>query len=284
MKPGLQRIEATLNQLSGRGPRPVQAGVPTEPLAPASEGSGLSDSRTAYSFKLQTKPKAKTRLTVPAVLSPAAPPPNEPTSPTDGELPQSFVPPFPVAVDDTKIPALPRFKSPSFSNHRHAPNPALALNLLQEIQSVVTRWQTELHQIVRQVQDLYLEGPIVDGWLESFPQGNTADATVLRHGEVKHLLTYVEQICPPGQQPLSSQAPPVLKVQPGTGYRLCGLNADGQLWSRPCPAEQVPSVSLAISRHQKLRQLLGRKQYLETRLSQLAETLVMVHGQLNQMP
>jgi hypothetical protein len=38
---------------------------------------------------------------------------------------------------------------------------------------------------------------------------------------------------------------------------------------------------MAIARYQRLRLLLSRKQYLETRLSQLAETLVTVHGQLN---
>ncbi len=39
---------------------------------------------------------------------------------------------------------------------------------------------------------------------------------------------------------------------------------------------------MAIARYQKLRQLLGRKQHLETRLSQLAETLVILHSHIQQ--
>ena len=67
-----------------------------------------------------------------------------------------------------------------------------------------------------------------------------------------------------------------------TDYKLCGVDAVGQVWSRPCPVEQVPSVSIAIARHQRLRQLLGRKQSIENRLSQLAETLVMLHSYIQQ--
>jgi len=52
------------------------------------------------------------------------------------------------------------------------------------------------------------------------------------------------------------------------------------VWSRPCPSEQIPSVSLAIARYQRLRQLLARKQQLETRLNQLAETLLVLQDHL----
>ncbi|HEY9653359.1 MAG TPA: hypothetical protein V6C95_22050, partial [Coleofasciculaceae cyanobacterium] len=83
------------------------------------------------------------------------------------------------------------------------------------------------------------------------------------------------------QELLNSSEPDVTCETPRTGYRLCGLDGAGQFWSRPCPADQVPSVSLAIARHQKLRQLLSRKQDLETRLSQLAETLVVMHSHLS---
>jgi hypothetical protein len=147
--------------------------------------------------------------------------------------------------------------------------------LLQEIQTTVEGWQTELHLILRQIQDLYLEGPIVDGWLESHTHEPEIDSAVLRHAEVDRLLDYVEEICSTPEQQVATKVP-------RSGYRLCGLNADGQLWSCPCPPEQVPSLSLAIARHQKLRQLLGRKQHLETRLTQLAETLVVMHGHLQE--
>jgi hypothetical protein len=44
----------------------------------------------------------------------------------------------------------------------------------------------------------------------------------------------------------------------------------------------VASVSIAIARYQQLRQFLGRKQKLENRLNQLAETLVVLHGHIKQ--
>jgi hypothetical protein len=84
-------------------------------------------------------------------------------------------------------------------------------------------------------------------------------------------MEYVEEIC---------RTPQTLDLGevPRTGYRLCGLDADGQLWSRPCPSQQVPYVSLAIARYQKLRILLARKQTLESRLNQLIQNLTMLHG------
>lgn len=109
-------------------------------------------------------------------------------------------------------------------------------NLLQELEAVVESWSVELDETLAQIRSLYLEGPIVEGWLES----QTAQ----------------------------------------TGYRLCGLDAEGQSWSYPCPPEQLLSVSLAIARYQKLRQLLHRKQHLENRFSHLAHTLSELRDQL----
>lgn len=174
---------------------------------------------------------------------------------------------------DGNSPSLPKFKTPSFNSHHNAPNPALATNLLQEIQQIVAGWQQELQKTVRQIQDIYLEGPIVNGWLESYEQqSETAGAAKLRHAEVEHLMNYVEEIC--------AQKGNVSSQTRRAEYRLCGLDPSGQLWSRPCPGDQIASVSMGIARYQKLRQLLGRKQYLETRLSQLAETLVVLHGHI----
>ncbi|MBW4576656.1 MAG: hypothetical protein KME08_15380 [Aphanothece sp. CMT-3BRIN-NPC111] len=172
-----------------------------------------------------------------------------------------------------KTPMLPKFKAPSFSNHRHAANPALAMNLLQEIEAIVAGWQQELQQLLRQIQDLYLEGPIVDGWLESHSREPEVGAAAVRHAKADRLMNYVEETYNQSDAKVTCESP-------RAGYRLCGLNADGQLWSRSCPPEQVPSVSMAIARYQKLRQLLNRKEYLETRLSQLAETLVVLHSHL----
>ncbi len=184
------------------------------------------------------------------------------------------VQPFPTHKNPNKTPTLPKFKSPTFSNHRHAANPALAMNLLEDIQEIVARWQKELQTIVRQIQDIYMEGPIVDGWLESHAREVKETAGTVRSAEADRLMDYVEEV-------LNQPDAKVTCETPRTGYRLCGLDAAGQFWARPCPPDQVPSVSLAIARHQKLRQLLSRKEDLETRLSQLAETLIVMHGHLS---
>lgn len=184
------------------------------------------------------------------------------------------VEPFPAHKNSGKSPSLPKFKPSSFSEHRHSANPALAMNLLKEIQGVVGGWQTELQTIVRQIQDIYIDGPIVDGWLESHARQAEEEATGVRRAEVDRLMDYVLA------EPLNQDDANVTYESPRTGYRLCGLNADGQFWARPCPPDQVPSISLAIARYQKLRQLLNRKHDLETRLSQLAETLVVLHSHL----
>lgn len=170
-------------------------------------------------------------------------------------------------------PTLPKLKPLNISEHRHAANPALAMNLLQEIEEIVARWQTELQTIVRQIQDIYIEGPIVDGWLESHARDAQEAQGTVRPTTVDRLMDYVPQ---------EWQAEGDVTLEsPRTGYRLCGLDASGQFWARPCPPDQVVSVSLAIARHQKLRQLLTRKQELETRLSQLAETLIVMHSHLS---
>lgn len=192
---------------------------------------------------------------------------------------------FSVETSTVKAPNLPKFKTPSFSSHHNVANPALAMNMLQEIQQIVGGWQVELKTIIRQIQDIYIEGPIVNGWLESHPSEveiekpptpSTGTAT-LRHGDVDELMNYVEEICAKPKEPI--QKP---KSAATAEYKLCGLDASGKMWTRPCPSEQVAGISMAIARYQKLRQLLGRKQYLELRLNQLAETLVMLHGHIQE--
>ncbi|MBD2185381.1 hypothetical protein H6S82_13540 [Planktothrix sp. FACHB-1355] len=163
-----------------------------------------------------------------------------------------------------KTPALPKIKSPRFTSHRNGINPYLAMNLLKEMETVVARWQSELRQILRQIQDIYLEGPIIEGWLESeSAQTPIAAPTVERsqkgRGRVSHS---------PSQNRNAGR------------YRLVNRNADGKLLSRPCPPEEVPSVSLAIARYQKLQHLLARKQELETHLTELAEVLTVVQGHI----
>jgi hypothetical protein len=142
------------------------------------------------------------------------------------------------------------------------------MNLLQELQQLVLSWQQELKRIQQQIEALYEEGPIINGWLESHSNDPDKNITSLRHAEIDELMNYVEKTLT--QTDDSSLA----------DYRLCGLDENGQLWSKRCPARQVPAVSLAIARYQKLRQLVNQKELLETRLAQLAENLVVCRGQL----
>jgi hypothetical protein len=120
-----------------------------------------------------------------------------------------------------------------------------------------------------------MEGPIVDGWLESHAREAKDEGGAVRHADVDRLMDYVKE------ELLNQPDAQVTYESPRTGYRLCGLNEDGQFWARPCPPDQVPSVSIAIARHQKLKQLLSRKQDLEVRLSQLSETLIVMHSHLS---
>lgn len=201
-------------------------------------------------------------------------PPRSATQPVSPAIPPKLKP-LSQKADGTKVPTLPKLKTPSFSSHQHAPNPNLAVGLLQEIQKIAGGWHSELQDILHQIQDLYLEGPIVDGWLESTPESPSEGSNGVRRSQGDRLMNYELAI---GEQPGSK-----INVEtPRAGYRLCGLDADGKFWFRPCPPEQVPILSVAIARYHKLRQLLGRKQHLETRLSQLAETLVILHSHLQE--
>ncbi|MCC5635195.1 hypothetical protein LC593_04870 [Nostoc sp. CHAB 5844] len=264
MKTGLKRIEATLHDLGNRDNTTIEAGdSPKRPV----------------SFRISVTAKEATTDTV--ISDDVESITLEPTDNLESKAEQNLFPQhhsvetFPAQETGNKTPSLPKFKTPSFSNHRHGANPALAMNLLQEIQVHVAGWQQELQTILQQIQDLYLEGPIVNGWLESNAKEPEQPGTVtLRHAEVDRLMNYVEELCTTGGKDAYQFS--------RTGYRLCGLDGSGTVWSRPCPPDQVPTVSMAIARHQKLRQLLGRKQYLETRLSQLAETLVVLHSHIQQ--
>lgn len=253
MKPDLKRIEATLNKLSTH--------AVADPQPPASRN------RT-YSFEIL--PAAREH-NAPVQLLDDDP---EQTLPEGNLLVTTFsVQPFPAKQNSGKVPTLPKLKSPSFSSHRNGSNPALAMSLLKEIQTNVAGWETELNQILRQIQDIYLEGPIVDGWLESHSREPEPGSATLRPAQGDRLMDYMEEV-------YSFEQGKVTCELPRAGYHLCGLDAAGQTWSRPCPPEQLPGVSIAIARYQKLRQLLGRKQYLEKCLSQLAETLVVLHSYL----
>ncbi|HEY9889837.1 MAG TPA: hypothetical protein V6D02_15630, partial [Candidatus Obscuribacterales bacterium] len=118
------------------------------------------------------------------------------------------------------------------------------------------------------IQQLYMAGPIIDGWLEAVngttPASLDAQAGVLRHGDPAQVAAYIEQLTQQSAADLADQ---------GTHYRLCRLDADGRLQCELCPPEQLGAVSQAIARNQQLRQLLSHKQYLEAKLKRAAEAL-----------
>jgi hypothetical protein len=272
MKQDIKRIEAALHQLTTSSHSSPQ--VMDTPVPPP--GTSSSSDRP-LSFEIPPRPGAqKTQEPDSGASNPI----------TDAAL-QEVIEPFCINPGEMKFPTLPRVRSSNFTSHRNAANPVLAMNLLKELQAIVLGWQHDLQQVLRQIQDLYLEGPIVNGWLESYTC-QEGEAPEFRHAEVDCLMNYVDNMSSDLGEP--SESATMLgygtnqqqSESIGAGYRLCGLNADGQLWFRHCPPEQVPAVSLAIVRYQRLRNFLHRKQDLENRLCQLSETLVMVHSQFNQ--
>jgi hypothetical protein len=166
--------------------------------------------------------------------------------------------------------SLPKLKAPQIADRQHATNPAFAAHILKNIEQTLTDWQQELQSLNREIQDIYLSGPIVDGWLECHPTEVEANFATPHKASEDRLMNYVEEF----------SSPKISCQSPRAGYRLCGLDPSGQLWYRNCPKEQIPQVSLAIARYQKLRQLLNRKKNLEILLKQLTETLAIVQGSL----
>jgi hypothetical protein len=292
MKFGLQRIGAMLEQLntySGEPDASIAAGTPTYPTASASMTQTIL---SPFPQPLKSVPSQQPSSEAQMLQ------PNVPTDVPDPAFPHAVgasldkVQPFPTQA--TQALALPHAKAVSVSHHRNATNPNLAVSLLKDIETTVVAWQLELEQTILQIQAVYADGPIVEGWLESQAShvqsqasASSADMATLRHGEVDRLMDYVEAICHPNSMPSDQAAPTQAQAAAQAGvesyssaYRLCGLDADGRLWSRSCPTQQVPYVSLAIARYQKLRILLSQKQTLENRLNQLIQSLTVLSGQI----
>lgn len=270
MKQDLQRIEAALHLMGQTSQTPAP---PQPDSVSGAERASLPDPNL-LSFLIPADPGDQTVTE------------DFPPAPTTGlpPVPDLVANPPAGSGKEMKSLLLPRVRKPGFTSHRNAANPALAMNLLKELEAIVAGWQQQLHQVLRQLQDLYLEGPILNGWLESYGcQEGTAPA--FRHAEVDCLMNYVEKLVQTSDvtsEPsvgVSDSVSPV-GTAAGAGYRLCGMNEDGQLWFRHCPSEQVPEVSLAIVRYQKLQGLLEQKDELEQRLSNLAETLIGLHAQM----
>jgi hypothetical protein len=258
MKTGIKRIEQTLRTLEN----PVlDNGLIADQLdpiiAPSSPGSSSRSSQSNLSAEHRTTPSLSFDI-----LSPNKAPEES------GDRVQQFT-----KLEPQKI-HLPKPKSVTLTTHRNAPNPALAASLLQDMLTIVTTWQQELATIVQTIQNIYLEGAILDGWLESLGTASQQEEIqAFRHADISQLVSFVEKLQTGKIQPEDIHAVP-------SNYRLCGINPDGQLWSYPCPSDQVPAVSMAIARHHKLRQLRIRQADLETRLTRFSEDLVRLHTQL----
>jgi hypothetical protein len=266
MKTGIKRIEQTLRHLEN-----PPKGAESKALMAAKNSSvdrSAPFETPSLSFNIYpapvTTPKNETPKTSieldPDVSPPAAP-----------QIPK-------LALQDLH---LPKPKSVTVTHHRNAPNPALSASLLQDMLNIVTTWQRELTTIVQTIQNIYTEGPVLDAWLESLAAPSQAETIAFRHADISQLLSFVEKLQAGKIQPDDlNSIEDYCTAQKTATYRLCGINPDGKVWTYPCPAEQIPVISMAIARHHQLRQLRIRQADLETRLSHFSEDLVRLHSQL----
>lgn len=178
--------------------------------------------------------------------------------------------PNPKRFQQIKVPALPKVEAaldyPELVRNKNLN----AMHLLKNIEAMIMGWQQELKQVVETIQAIYAEGPILDAWLDSNPVKGGKGQTKVRKATMDSLMGYVEEVT---TENVSYQTP-------RDGYFLCGFDEAGEFWSRPCPSEQVASVSVAIARYQKLYELANQKSYLENRLNQLSETLAVINNNL----
>lgn len=292
MRTGIKRIEQTLRYLDN-STKPVGAKVlrsheASVPTASLDRASHIAVEQSSLSFNIypvaDRAPKSPAPSPTDAALADAALTEAVLTEPTPTKV---------SAIGSVEAPAhrspklalkdihLPKPKSVALTPHRNAPNPALAASLLQDMLAIVTNWQQELTTIVHTIQALYLEGPVLDAWLESLAVPSSAETIAFRHADIDQLLGFVEKLQVGKIQPDDLNAlEDYCTAQKNATYRLCGLNPDGKLWTYPCPAEQIPTISMAIARHHQLRQLRIRQADLETRLSHFSEDLVRLHSQL----
>lgn len=147
---------------------------------------------------------------------------------------------------------------PKFSHLRQDANPILAAHMLQEIYKLVTEWQQELQEIERRSIEINDRGPILAAWLESRTFKRNANGAAIP-------TPYVNV-------PVESTG--LASLDPEAGYRLCGLDEYGALWTRPCSMAEILSVSQAIARYQQLKDLTARQQQVEQYIRQILEDLV----------
>lgn len=115
-----------------------------------------------------------------------------------------------------------------------------------------------IEQVLQQIQALYHEGPIVDGWIDSSPSALEPDDMVEEIVFERPDLSTTDS---------SSDLDLSLSL---TSYRVCGTDASGEQWSYPCPVDQLLELSVAIARYHKIQELLAQKRQLEAQLSSSA--------------
>lgn len=222
MKQTLKRIEEALNQL--------------EQLKHTAYLQPSNAKNSTYSFEIdRTQPQSNSAL---EQLS---------DSPTQ-------------TLETVKLLELPNLNSDSNSDAQPVADINLEMNSLPDTQTDVVDNETKLEQVVRQIQDLYHEGPLVDGWLEYYPPAPEPSAESLREISFERPIKNVEVVANLVEQESCELT--------GASYLICGLDEFGQQWSYPCPLEQLPSVSMAIARYHKLQQLLQQKHQLEVYLKE----------------
>ena len=145
---------------------------------------------------------------------------------------------------------------PKFSSLRQDANPILAVHMIQEMYKMVTEWQQELQEIDRQRNEITASGPILAAWLESrtFKSNRMGKAIPTPYTTID-VIGFTE-------------------MDPLAGYRLCGLDEYGELWTRPCSMEEILSVCQAIARYQQLKDLTNRQRKIELHIRQILEDLV----------
>jgi hypothetical protein len=145
---------------------------------------------------------------------------------------------------------------PKFSKVRQDANPILAIHMLREMHTMVTGWQRELQEIATNSSRVTASGPVLAAWLESrtFKRGSKGEAVPTPYATVN--------------------AADVGEIDPQAGYRLCGLDEYGNLWTRPCQMSEILIVSKSIARYQQLKELTDRKQKVEQCIRQVLEDLV----------
>ncbi len=260
MKTGIKRIEQTLRHLENPT-KAAESKSLTNPSSDTVDRSAATFEKQSLSFNIYPAPASisPSKLSAATDSNPAAPTPK-------------------LGSQDLH---LPKPKSVTLTPHRNAPNPALAASLLQDMLNIVTTWQRELSTIVQTIQNIYVEGPVLDAWLESLAAPSLEETIAFRHADISQLLSFVEKLQAGKIQPDDlNSIEDYCTAQKNATYRLCGINPDGKVWTYPCPAEQIPVISMAIARHHQLRQLRIRQSDLETRLSHFSEDLVRLHSHL----